>query len=78
MAAGQQACPALARAETRRPARLAGKPAPLPRQAGWRDRMADDQERRLCERHDHDRLTIFILAVSARYPAATVGQRPVG
>jgi hypothetical protein len=55
MAAGQQARPALARAETRRPARLAGKLAPLPRQAGWHDRMADDQERRLCERHDHDR-----------------------
>ena len=78
MAVGQQARPALARAETRRPARLAGKLAPLPRQAGWHDRMADDQERRLCERHDHDRLTILIPAVSAPYPAATAGQRPAG
>ena len=61
-----------------RPGRLTGKLAPLPQQGGWHDRMADDQERRLCERHDHDWLTILIPAVSAPYPAATAGQRPAG
>ena len=55
---------------------LAGELAPLPRRAGWPDGMADAQQGRLGERHDHDWLTILIPAVSAPYPAATVGQRP--